>query len=52
MIINHQLLLNIDYARLAREIVRLQAGPTSTNVEVLVTSRGLATGMADRMLLV
>ena len=25
-------LLNIDYARLAREIVRLQAGPTSTNV--------------------
>jgi hypothetical protein len=31
-------LLNIDYARLAREIVRLQAGPTSTNVTTPVHS--------------
>jgi hypothetical protein len=31
-------LLNIDYARLGREIVRLQAGPTSTNVTTPVHS--------------
>ena len=31
-------LLNIDYARLAREIVRLQAGPTSTNVTAPIHS--------------
>ena len=31
-------LLNIDYARLAREIVKLQAGPTSTNVTTPVHS--------------
>lgn len=31
-------LLNIDYVRLAREIVRLQAGPTSTNVTTPVHS--------------
>ena len=32
------ILLNIDYVRLAREIVRLQAGPTSTNVTTPVHS--------------
>jgi hypothetical protein len=31
-------LLKINYARLAREIVKIQAGPTSTNVTTPVYS--------------